>query len=110
MNKLKNVLWMPAVASFLFALSATPVHAAGFNEGEAKSFIESFITPMTNVALWAVPLVAILACIFTGIVWMLKDEEEKESKHWKKPIKGIIFAAVIAESIAVILKIFGIAA
>ena len=92
MNKLKNVLWMPAAASFLFALSATPVHAAGFNEGEAKSFIESFITPIT------------------GIVWMLKDEEEKESKHWKKPIKGIIFAAVIAESIAVILKIFGIAA
>lgn len=85
-----------------------PVVLAGFNEGAAKSFVKSYTDPLTNFLLWAVPITGIIAAVVSGIIYLLKDEEERDRKKLSKDLKRILFTCIILESITVIFKIVGI--
>lgn len=85
-----------------------PLFLAGFNEGVAKNFIKQWTDPLTNFLLWAVPIVGIIASVSSGIIYLLKDEEDRDRKKFSKDLKKILVVCVILESITVIFKIVGI--
>ena len=82
---------------------------AGFNKGEAQNFVKSYTDPLTSFLLWAVPVVAIIASVISGITYLIKDEEDRYRKKFSKELKRILFVAIIIESISLIFKIVGIA-
>ena len=63
---------------------------------------------VTALLLLLVPVVAIAAALYTYIQWALKDEDERDQRPYGKSLKKIILGAVIAESITIIFKIFGL--
>lgn len=83
------------------------VHA-DFDENAAKTFINGYLNPITNVLLVLVPAVTTAMCIYKYIKWAAMDEDEQQQKPIFKTIKNYIFWAVIIESLTVIFKIFGI--
>ncbi|MCI6272218.1 MAG: hypothetical protein MR601_04640 [Erysipelotrichaceae bacterium] len=104
----KNILKITTIATLVVSSFFTDVKAVGFDEAAAKSLAESYITPFTSFLLWAVPLVCVVGCIGKYITWMGKDDDEKEQKPIAKSIKKYIFWAVVVESIAAIMKVFGL--
>ncbi len=94
----------------LYATLTTNVHAQtpGFNNEEAKAAVKAFIQPLTTFGLWAIPVVALAALLFSALVWLTKDEDERENKPYAKTAKKIIIVAVVSEMMPVILKIFGL--
>ena len=103
----KNILKITTILTLLVS-NFTNVNAVGFDEAAAKSLAESYITPFTSFLLWAVPLVCVAGCIGKYITWMGKDDDEKEQKPIEKSIKKYVFWAVVVESIAAIMKVFGL--
>lgn len=85
-----------------------PYILAGFNESAAKSFVKSYTDPLTNFLLWAVPTVGLIAAVVSGLIYLLKDEEERDRKKLSKDLKKILMTCIILESITVIFKIVGI--
>lgn len=86
-----------------------PYILSGFNKGEAMNFVKTYTDPLTSFLLWAVPVIAIIAAIISGITYLIKDEEDRDRKKFSKELKRILFVAIIIESISVIFKIVGIA-
>lgn len=103
----KSILKITTILTLVVS-SFTNVHAVGFDENAAKALAESYITPFTSFLLWAVPLVCVAGCVAKYITWMGKDDDEKEQKPIAKSIKTYIFWAVIVESVAAIMKVFGL--
>lgn len=80
----------------------------GFDGGAAWDLVDKYISPLTSFLLLLVPVVAIAAALYTYIQWALKDEDERDQRPYGKSLKKIILGAVIAESITIIFKIFGL--
>lgn len=99
----------PATAGILIAFysTMTPILAKPKpnTEGvknEAKPWLDSF----TDICLWAIPLVAVIASAAHGLSWMVKDEDEKKQKPVLKMLKIIWGIAVVLELIPTIYKIY----
>ncbi|MEG3039475.1 MAG: hypothetical protein RR788_04155 [Erysipelotrichaceae bacterium] len=107
--KHKCKVWIAMAIFFISSTSVTHAANPGFNEQEAKNLFTSYVTPMINIGLWAVPLSTVLAVLVLAIKYMMKDEDEREQKPFTKHIKAILVVAIIAESIQIILRIFGLA-
>lgn len=107
-TKIKLTGYSVSGALLGLTLSVTPVNAAGLDVNELKNWISGYITPLTQVLLWAVPLVAALAILIKGIGWFQKDSEGEQQKPFWSSVKGIIIVAVVLESVSLILTIFGI--
>lgn len=90
-------------------LQQESIKAAGFDEAAAKQLVDSFITPLTNTALWLIPTATALSCFIMFLFYIGKDEDEKQQKPFGKAVKKIIGWAVFVWCIPAILKIFGIA-
>lgn len=92
------------------ALNVMTIHAEGltFNEGAAKSLVETFFKPLTSFLLWFVPLAALAASIWVYIKWTGKDEAEQEQKPWSKLVVKIVTGAVVVEALSAIMKVFGL--
>lgn len=103
----KNLIKLNLVLGLLI-LQTQGVLAIGFDEAEAKRLATSYTGPFTTFLLWAVPIICVIGCVAKYITWMGKDEDEKEQKPIGKSIKRYIFWAVIVESIASIMKVFGL--
>lgn len=108
-KKIKRVVML-----FVMGVSLLPVgiFAAGepqFNSGEAQNAASNILTPMIDFGLWIIPSVATVSIIVAGVIWLCKDEDEKENKPFTKTLKRILIVAVAIESVQVILRIFGIA-
>ena len=99
----------PATAGILIAFysTMTPILAkpkpntAGV-KNEAKPWLDSF----TDICLWAIPLVAVIASAAHGLSWMVMDEDEKKQKPVLKMLKIIWGIAVVLELIPTIYKIY----
>lgn len=109
MKKVKNSIIL--VISFILfnpmviAAAKTPA----FDDGAAKSAAQGFLTPLMDFALWAVPILTGVVWAIAGLVWLTKDEDEKEQKPFMKTSKRIVTVGVIVMCIPVLLKMFGIA-
>ena len=75
---------------------------AGFNEGAAKSFIKSYTDPIFSTLIW-------LAFVVSGVVYLLKDEEDRDRKKFSKQAKVILVVTVVIMSASIIFNIVGIA-
>lgn len=109
MKKFKTVLISTIIA---FLTTPAMIQAKGtptFDSGAAKNAANGFLTPLIETGLWAVPIVATAAIAVSGIIWMTKDEDEKEQKPFTKTAKKIVIVALIIEAIEAILKIVGVA-
>lgn len=106
-NKL-NLKSAVAGSAAAFYVAVMPVLAkpkpdtAGMKE-EANNWLE----PLTDVALWAIPAITLLACAVHGISWMMKEDDEKEQKPVRKTIKKIITWGIIIELLPTIIKLLG---
>ena len=78
----------------------------GFNEQGATNLLESFLTPISNTLLWAIPVAAGAACMLVYLQWLGKDEMEREHSPYGRSIKKIVIGAVIAYGINGILNLF----
>lgn len=78
------------------------------NEGEARNMIEQFVKPATTLALFAIPIVGILAILIVGIKFFTSDEDTREQKPLGKSVVKLIKWIIILEAIPAILKIFGL--
>lgn len=112
MNKYKNKLMLLMIAGGMLipnAILAEEGTGPAFDSEAAQTNAKAFIEPLTTFALWAVPLVAGVVWVIAGVMWLAKDEEEKEQKPFLKTSKRIVSVAIITECVPVLLKIFGIA-
>lgn len=86
-----------------------PLILAGFNQSAAQNFVKQYTDPFFNFLLWAAPVAAMISCVASGIVYMLKEEDERDRHKFSKTLKRIILVAVVVESISIIFTIVGIA-
>ena len=63
MKNIRNKVSAAITTVSVTALNIMTTHAEGltFNEGEAKSLVETFFKPLTSFLLWFVPLAALAA-------------------------------------------------
>lgn len=104
--------------AFLIAAEAsmlmTNVVAEGDGDGvtidttEAQNQIQNITDALTKIALWAIPMVGGIAILVTIIRWLTLDEQEREQRPVHKPIIKILAVVIVAESINVIFRIFGL--
>lgn len=80
----------------------------GFDGDEAYALVNSFLSPITSFLLILVPIVAAAVALWSYISWAMKDEDEREQRPYFKSLKKILIGAIIAESVTVIFKIFGL--
>lgn len=95
--------------NLIFAINH--INAVGtptFDNGAAQTAANGFLDPISTFALWAIPIAAGVAMGISGLVWMSKDEDEKENKPFVKTAKRILIVAIIVECIPALLKIFGL--
>lgn len=104
-KKFKGLLFMLAA---MLLQQPLPIYAVGVDEGALANLVDSFVSPVLNYAMVLIPVAAAVACGVTYLMWLSKDENEKESKPVGKSVKRIIFWAVIIEAVPAILKIFGL--
>lgn len=92
----------------------TNVVAEGDGDGvtidttEAQNQIQNITDALTKIALWAIPMVGGIAILVTIIRWLTLDEQEREQRPVHKPIIKILAVVIVAESINVIFRIFGL--
>lgn len=110
MKNIRNKVSAAITTVSVTALNIITTHAEGltFNEGEAKSLVETFFKPLTSFLLWFVPLAALAASIWVYIKWTGKDEAEQEQKPWSKSVVKIVTGAVVVEALSAIMKVFGL--
>lgn len=106
MKKLKYL--MTTMILYIVSIPSVYAQTPGFNNEEAQEVAKKFLDPLTTFALWAIPAVALVVLVISGISWLSKDEDERENKPYIKTAKKIIFVAIVVESMPIILKIFGI--
>lgn len=108
--KIKKKIFI-AIQGFAFStyFMMTEVFAKpGIDEAGMKNEVQEWTTPLTNIALWVIPIVGGLAALYHGISWLTKEEDEKEQKPIKKILKKILFATIILELIPTIMKLLGL--
>ncbi|WP_071441737.1 hypothetical protein [Traorella massiliensis] len=98
MNKLK--IFFYTIPVFL----VTP----SFNEDEARNTFNEWFTPLTDFALWAIPITGMFVLLVSYIGWLGKDENEKEQRPFKKTGITILVTTIIVELIPTFFKIFGL--
>ncbi|MFV0380763.1 MAG: hypothetical protein ACK5KR_00790 [Breznakia sp.] len=112
MKKIKNICNGIVMGVGLY-LTKTVIEAEGattptFDNSAAETAANKFVEPLTTFLLWATPVIAGVVIMVIGILWMIKDEDEREQKPFMKQVKKIIIVAIVVESISTILKIVGI--
>lgn len=88
--------------------SKFPIILSGFNLGEAQNFVKGYTDPFFTFLLWAAPIVGSIVAAISGIMYLLKDEDERDRHKFHKTLKKILTVTIIVESITVIFKIVGI--
>ena len=78
---------------------------AGFNEGAAKSFIKSYTDPIFSTLIWLAPVVGMIAFVVSGVVYLLKDEEDRDRKKFSKQAKVNLVVTVVIMSASIIFNI-----
>lgn len=81
--------------------------APKIDEDAAKNAIGEIVTPLTDIAFWAVPVVAVLAVVISGLAWLTKDEEEKEQKPFIRTARRILITTAIIYFFPVITRVLG---
>lgn len=84
------------------------VLAPGFNLGLFQSTAKGFIEPITTAALWIIPILGLCVILWQGVMWLQKDEDEKEQKPFRKTLKRDMIWIIGLELVPVLLKIFGL--
>lgn len=77
------------------------------DESAMTDLIKEFTVPITNICLIVIPILGILACLYNGVIWFTKDEEEREQKPLGRSIKKILLLTFVLEALPALLKIFG---
>ena len=74
MKNIRNKVSAAITTVSVTALNVITTHADGltFNEGAAKSLVETFFKPLTSFLLWFVPLAALAASI-----WFISNGQER---------------------------------
>lgn len=80
----------------------------GLDTGDLESWISSYLDPLENVLLWAIPVVLAIYLLIKAITWVQKESEgEQQPPYWVQVKRGII-VGIIAESVDLLLKVFSI--
>lgn len=78
------------------------------NEQAFKDWVTTYTTPITNALLWILPILAVISALIGFVSWLGKSENEREQQPWFKPLKNLMIGLLVAESIIIIFKIFGL--
>lgn len=106
-TKNNNLIYSLVIATCItFGLSITTTQAA-VDTGAAKALIQSYTTPITNLALWLIPVIALISLLVSFAKWYMLDDREKDQNPFSKTLKKHLIALAIAESLSTILKILG---
>lgn len=99
-----------AAIIIMLPLATTKIYAAPpqFDESGAKNLVNDWVKPLTSFGLWAVPGVTCVILLISGLMWLQKDEEEKEQKSWKKSAVRTLKTAIVIELVQTIMKILGL--
>ena len=76
---------------------------------ERKCFIKSYADPIFSTLIWLAPVVGMIAFVVSGVVYLLKDEEDRDRKKFSKQAKVILVVTVVIMSASIIFNIVGIA-
>lgn len=106
-NRKDLVFRLSIVGTGLF-LSTTNVFAAGVDEQAFKDLIDSFLNPLKNSILYAIPAAAVIAIAIMAMRNFFKNEEQKEEFDLIGKIIKTGIIAGLAQSAALVLKIFGV--
>ena len=118
MNKTKirkiSLLWSVFTTFLLSAMTIfaepTPTPTTSpinINETGIKEWIQGIVQPITNVALFVIPLIAVAATLVSFAQWFALDDQEKQQRPFSKVLKRNGLALIVAESIPVVLKLIG---
>ena len=73
-----------------------------------KSTAQGLINPITTAALWIIPILGGCVILWQGIMWLQKDDDEKEQKPFRKTLKRDMMWIIGLELVPVLFKIFGL--
>lgn len=91
-------------SSLIYAAEGAPK----LNVDEAQNAVLGISEPITTLAMWLIPIITGIVLLYSGLTWLMKDEEEREQKPFVKNAKKIIIVAVFLMAVPVLLRIFGI--
>ena len=104
------IITLTAASSMITAYAdPTPTPGTGVNIDEQglKDWIKSIVQPITNIALFVIPLIAVATTLISFAQWFALDDQEKQQRPFSKVLKRNGLALIIAESIPVLLKFIG---
>lgn len=105
MKKIKNVFITTGI--ILFA-STQNILAAGVDEGALKSWIDSFLKPILNGLLYAVPIATAIAIVINILKNFFMSEQEKDEFNLIGKCIKLAIIGGIATGVLGFLKIFGV--
>lgn len=80
-----------------------------FNEGEAKDLAQSWTDPLSSFLLWLIPIVGIVVIAASGLMWLMKPEEERNQKSFTPQAVKMLKIIIALELLPAIWKILSLA-
>ncbi len=110
MKRIKTIMTSSLSALIMAFMATTPVHAAGngMDTGAMQSWIRGYLDPLETVLLWAIPTILGIYLLIKAITFFSKESEGEQQKPYWASVKTGLIVGVVAESVTVLLKIFGI--
>lgn len=105
MKKIKNVI---STTGFLLLVSTQSVLAEGVDEGALKGWIDSFLKPILNGLLYAVPIATAIAIVINILKNFFMSEQEKDEFNLIGKCIKLAIIGGIATGVLGFLKIFGV--
>lgn len=107
---MKNSRKLLIIASGIAAtmLNTTPVFAEGLDTSSLRTWISSYLNPLSNVLLWTIPIITGIFMLIKAIQYLTQTSEGKEVQPYWVSVKTGLIVAIIAEAFSTILKIFSI--
>ena len=92
----------------MYSVFAEEGQKTGVDEQGLKDLIDSFLNPIKGAVLYAIPAAAAIAIAIMAIRNFFKNEEQKEEFDLIGKIMKTGIIAGLAQSVAVVLKIFNV--
>lgn len=108
MKKFKLVKNTITASAFLLIASISTVNAQGVDEGALKGLIDSFLKPILNGLLYAVPIATAIAIVINILKNFFMSEQEKDEFNLIGKCIKLAIIGGIATGVLGFLKIFGV--
>lgn len=98
-----------AFALFCTNMVATQAAEPKFDKVKAKALSKNWLDPIMEVALWAIPVAGLVRIMIAGLMWLQKDEQERDQNPFHRTAITYTKWIIIFELLPVIYAIFGLA-